>query len=121
MAYSMRSNAAAMVQVHRDLEDAAALCGANWFQRTWRLVLPLISPGLVAGWMYVFIVSFRELTTTAMLYSSSSQILAIQLFDYYKQALLPEAAALGLMMILVLFVLSAVLRRLVKLDRFLLF
>jgi len=39
------------MQIHPELEESAAMSGANWFFRTFRhIVLPLLRPGLAAGW-----------------------------------------------------------------------
>ena len=37
------------------------MSGASWGMTFWRIVLPLLKPGLIAGWIYVVIVSVREL------------------------------------------------------------
>src|SRR6266480_1999141 len=59
--YGMRYNSASMLQIHKELEESAAMSGASWSMTFRRVVLPLLKPGLLAGWIYVMIVSIREL------------------------------------------------------------
>ena len=68
--YGMRYNSASMLQIHKELEESAAMSGASWGMTFRRVVLPLLKPGLLAGWIYVMIVSIRELSSSILLYSS---------------------------------------------------
>ena len=61
MPYGMRYASTSMFQIGRELEESAAMSGAGWFATFRRVVLPLLVPGLVAGWIYIVIVSVREL------------------------------------------------------------
>ena len=67
--YGMRYNSASMLQIHKELEESAAMSGASWGMTFRRIVLPLLKPGLLAGWIYVVIVSIRELSSSILLYS----------------------------------------------------
>src|SRR4029077_13481975 len=64
MPYGLRYNTTSMMQIHKELEESAAMCGASWTTSFRRIVLPLLKPGLLAGWIYVLIVSIRELSTS---------------------------------------------------------
>src|SRR5439155_528762 len=57
MPYGIRAASASMVQIHDDLEEAALACGSSWRQAFQRIILPLLMPGFVAGWIYVSTVS----------------------------------------------------------------
>ena len=70
MPYGMRYNSTSMLQIHKELEESAAMSGASWGLTFRRIVLPLLKPGLLAGWIYVMIVSIRELSSSILLYSS---------------------------------------------------
>ena len=60
--YGMRYNATSMLALHKELEESAAMSGAEWGMAFRRIILPLLKPGLVAGWIYIVIVSMRELS-----------------------------------------------------------
>ena len=64
---AMRINVACMAQVHSDLEEAAATCQSSWGKSFVKITLPLIRPGLVAAWIWVFVHSFREIPTAMIL------------------------------------------------------
>jgi iron(III) transport system permease protein len=105
MPYGMRYASTSMFQIARELEESAATSGAGWFQTFRRVLLPLLVPGIVAGWIYIFIVSVRELGATVVLYSPGKETLAIAIWEKYRDGLFPELAALGVLMILALVVL----------------
>ncbi|HET7089433.1 MAG TPA: iron ABC transporter permease [Anaerolineae bacterium] len=112
MPYGIRANSASMVQIHDELEEAASVAGSSWLQTFRRVTLPLLKPGLIAGWIYVVVVSFRELSSSILLYSSKSIVLSILIFDLWDGGQFPIVAALSVMMVLILVVLVAIAYRL---------
>jgi iron(III) transport system permease protein len=77
MPYGMRYSSTSMFQIGKELEESAMMSGAGWFQTFRRVVLPLLVPGFVAGWIYIFVVSFRELGSSVLLYSPGKEVLSI--------------------------------------------
>ena len=77
MPYGLRYNTTSMLQIHKELEESAAMSGASWATTFRRIILPLLKPGLLAGWIYVMIVSIRELSTSILLYSPDTQVISI--------------------------------------------
>lgn len=110
--YGIRSITAGLSQIHKELEEAAQVSGAGWWHTFSRVVVPLIRPSIVGAWIYIFIVSIRELSSTILLYSSQSVTLAIRIFDLRDSGNYTSIAALSVMMITTLVVLVAVLQRL---------
>jgi iron(III) transport system permease protein len=104
MPYGMRFNSSAMLQLHKELEESAALSGADWLTSFRRVVLPLLKPGLLAGWIYIVIVSVRELSSSILLYSTGSQVISVVLWEQWQNGQYVQLAALGVMLIVVLFV-----------------
>jgi len=105
MPYGLRYNTTSMLQIHRELEESAAMCGASWTTTFRRIVLPLLKPGLVAGWIYVMIVSIRELSTSILLYSPDTRVVSIVIWELWQNGQYVELSALGVLFILSLFVL----------------
>jgi iron(III) transport system permease protein len=99
MPYGMRYAATSMFQIGRELEESAMMSGAGWLQSFRRVMLPLLVPGLVAGWIYIFVVSFRELGSSLLLYSPGREVLSIAIWEQWSNGQLPELAALGVMLI----------------------
>lgn len=106
--YGMRAASGSIIQVHRELEEAAAASGASWWQTFKRVTLPLLRPGFVAGWIYIFIVSFREFSTSILLATGDSRVLSILLFTMFEQGQVTVVAAIGVVMILTLLTIVAV-------------
>lgn len=101
--YGMRYNATSMVQIHKELEESAAMSGASWLMTFRRVVLPLLKPGLVAGWIYIIVVSVRELSSSILLYSPGNEVISIMIWEFWQNGQYVELSAFGVMMITALF------------------
>ncbi|MEA2809741.1 MAG: iron(III) transport system permease protein, partial [Rhodospirillaceae bacterium] len=101
--YGMRYNSASMLQIHKELEESAAMSGASWGLTFRRVVLPLLKPGLLAGWIYVMIVSIRELSSSILLYSPGTEVVSIMIWELWQNGQYVELSALGVMLIVALF------------------
>jgi iron(III) transport system permease protein len=74
--YGMRFAAAGLAQVHRELEEAAEVAGAGTAQTFRRILLPLLAPALVSGWLYIFVLSVRELGASVFLVGPGTHVLS---------------------------------------------
>src|SRR2546422_348678 len=108
MPYGLRYNTTSMLQIHKELEESAAMSGASWTTTFRRIILPLLKPGLVAGWIYIVIVSIRELSSSILLYSPGTEVLSIVIWELWENGQYVELSALGVLFILGLFVLVLV-------------
>jgi iron(III) transport system permease protein len=99
---AMRINVACMAQVHSDLEEAAATCQSSWARSFMKITLPLIRPGLVAGWIWVFVHSFREIPTAMILAYPGTEPVGIVMFKYWEDSTYQRLAAFGMMLFVVL-------------------
>ena len=97
--YGMRSASGSILQIHSELEEAAAASGASWWETFKRVTLPLLRPGFAAGWIYICIVSFREYSTSVLLATGESRVLSILLFTMFEQGQVTVVAAIGVLMI----------------------
>jgi len=105
MPYGLRYNTTSMLQIHKELEESAAMSGASWTTTFRRIIIPLLKPGLVAGWIYIVIVSIRELSSSILLYSPGTEVVSIVIWELWENGQYVELSALGVMFILALFVL----------------
>jgi iron(III) transport system permease protein len=108
--YGVRACSASMLQIKKELEEASAASGAAWGHTFRRVILPLLAPGFVAGWIYVITHSFRELSTSIMLYRSGTEVIAIVLFELWDGGQYPALSALGIVMVAILVVISLIAR-----------
>jgi iron(III) transport system permease protein len=112
MPYGMRYATTSMYQISGELEESAKVSGANWWQSFRRVLLPLLVPGLVAGWIYIVTVSVRELSSSILLYSPGNEVLSILIFQQWENGQTNELAALGVIMVAALVLLVAIASRL---------
>ncbi|GAA3827471.1 ABC transporter permease [Streptomyces chiangmaiensis] len=110
--YGMRYSSSAMAQMSPELEESAAVSGASWFQTFRRVLLPLMSGGILAGWVYILVVSFRELSSTILLYSPGKEVLSVLIWEQFENGQFTTLAALGVCMVVLLVVLVSVAYRL---------
>ena len=97
--YGMRSASSSLVQVRRELEEAAEVSGATWITRFRCIVLPLLRPGLLAGGIYILIVSMRELSSSALLASPEAPVLAVLILEFQEAGNYAAVAALSVMLV----------------------
>ena len=81
------------------------MSGASWATSFRRIILPLLKPGLVAGWIYVVIVSIRELAASILLYSPGTEVVSIVIWELWENGQYVELSALGVLFIIALFIL----------------
>jgi iron(III) transport system permease protein len=82
--YSSRSGVSAMMQVGRELEEAAQVAGANAWRRFRRIIFPLTASGFVSGFLLTFITTMRELSLIILLVTPATQLLASQTMRYVE-------------------------------------
>lgn len=104
--YGMRACSASLVQIHRELEEAAQVSGASAGAQFRRIVLPLLKPGLLAGGVYIIIVSIRELGSSVLLWGPGAEVFSVILFDLWQTGLAQEVSALGVLLTVFLFALA---------------
>ena len=97
MPFGMRYVYAGVLQLHRELEEAAAVAGASTMTTMRRIVVPLLTPALAAGWLFIFLIANKELAIAVLLASPRSQVIAVAIFDQWVNGQGGELAAFGLL------------------------
>ena len=110
--YGITYATSAMYQISGELEESGRVCGAGWWTIFRSITLPLLMPGLIAGWTFIVLIAIRELGASLLLYSPGHEVLAIMIWEEWADGELVQLAALGVVMIVLLVVLVAVARRL---------
>jgi iron(III) transport system permease protein len=82
--YSSRSGVSAMMQVGRELEEAAQIAGATVWRRFRRIIFPLTSAGFVSGFLLTFITTMRSLSLIILLVTPETQVLSSQTMFYIE-------------------------------------
>lgn len=105
MAVALRFVSTSMLQIHSELEEAAAVAGGEWWRNFCRIYLPLLRPGLMAGWFWVMVHAYRELTIALMLARSSNRTAAVIIYDLWENGSFPQLSAFGVLIFGLLIVL----------------
>lgn len=107
VAFATRTTNAAVMQVNKELEEAGEVSGANRIRILWQITLPLIRPAFVAAWVWVAAHAVRAFSIPLLLSSRESRPLGVMLWQYWDvEGNQPAAAALGVMLIAVLTLVS---------------
>ncbi len=102
LSYVTRITNAALLQVGRELEESAQVCGARRFGTMWWVVAPLVRSSLVFGGLWTGLLVFREVSMPLMLAGPENQVLSVRIWAKWESGGLNEAAALGVVMVLVM-------------------
>jgi iron(III) transport system permease protein len=105
---TVKALSTSLMQIHRELEEAAWICGRGTFSTIRTIILPLARPGIVAAMTLLFILAVRELGSSLFLYSSDSMVMAVLLLDYYDGGNISITAAFSLVQMALLAVLVGV-------------
>ena len=85
--YGIRPLSSAFVQIHSHLEESSRVCGASPFYTLRRIVIPLLIPGIVSGWILMATMFLRELTLSVVLSRPGSEVLAVQILRFAEDGL----------------------------------
>jgi iron(III) transport system permease protein len=110
--YGMRFSSPALLQIGRELEEAASMSGAGWFRTFYRVVLPLMAASLTGAFLYIFLLSMKELSVALLLYTPGTQLMSVQIYNLWTQGEIPQLSAFGVVVTVVLMVLALAFRRL---------
>ena len=106
--FGLRFVSASMVQIHHELEEAGAVAGGGWWKNFRYIYLPLLRPGLMAGWFWVMVHAYRELTISLMLARSSNRTASVIIYDLWTNGSFQQLSAFGVIMFSILIVLVAI-------------
>ncbi|MDF1605481.1 iron ABC transporter permease [Nocardioides sp. YIM 152315] len=110
--FSSRAGISAMMQLGREPEEAAQVCGAGWWRRTTRVVMPIQKGSLAVGVVMPFISGIKELSVVIMLATSGTQLLTTLSVDLVEYGYTQLANAVVLVIAFVSFTMTYIAQRL---------
>jgi iron(III) transport system permease protein len=114
IAFGSRQMNSAIAQIHKELEEAALVSGAAWFQMMRRILVPLILPAMIGGWIWVSAHALRSFSLPLILHTPDNEVLSVRLWElWHDEGSLGQSSALGFLLILALGTLTVVGRWLV--------
>ena len=100
IAYGTRTTNSVMIQVHRELEEAGRVSGASAPKVLWKIVLPLIAAGVLNSWIWIGMLSYREVTMALTLYTRHNVVVSTVIWQFWGSGWIPQVSALGVILIL---------------------
>jgi len=116
VSFAMKSASASLEHVHYSLEEAARSCGATHLESLRDITLPLIRPGMIAGFFLIFLPAMRELTTSVLLYGPFTRPLGVAIYAINSEGNTVQASALATVAIAIIVAGNLALRYITK-DR----
>jgi len=104
--YGQRNVSAILMAVSEELDQSSRMAGATWLTTLRRITIPLLKPGIFAGWVLLFIIFLRELPISIILYTAGTETLSVGI--YYLQEFENEALTCTLSVIQTLLLLFCV-------------
>jgi iron(III) transport system permease protein len=100
--YGIRYTHSGLLQLHKELEEASYVSGASWLNSMRRIILPLITPSFLGGWIFVFLLSAKELSMSVLLVSPQTPVVSVAIFELWENSQVGELAAFGVIWTLIL-------------------
>jgi iron(III) transport system permease protein len=98
----VRAVQASIEQMDPGLEEAASSLGARWWQRFWRVRLPLVWPGALAGTLLAFVIALGEYVASVLVFVPSNRPISIAIASEMRDFRLGTAAAYGVILIFII-------------------
>jgi iron(III) transport system permease protein len=102
LSYGTRMTNASLIQIHRELEEAAAMAGASTLRTLRRILVPLMAPSLAYAWLWIALLTFRELTLAVLLTTRANITLPLVVWSLWQSGQIGRGAALTLLMLALL-------------------
>ena len=102
LAFATRAMNGSLLQVHKELEEAAFVAGLSNFRTAWRILLPLVRPAVMSVWIWTALLVYRELTVSVFLTVQDNITLPAVIWSYWYAGGINKASAVTLLMTLVL-------------------
>jgi len=111
LSYGSRAMNASLLQIHKELEEAAYVSGARPWRTLLRVFLPLMLPTFVGVWIWVVLHAVRIAGLPLILYEGPrNQVLSILIWNMWDQGYVPAVAAIGTLLMLSLLLLTLAVR-----------
>ena len=102
LAFATRALNSSLLQIHKELEEAAYTAGLSAVRTSWRILVPLLRPTILSVWIWSAILVYRELTVAVFLISHDNITLPAVIWSYWFSGATNLAAAVTLVMTAVL-------------------
>jgi iron(III) transport system permease protein len=102
LAFATRAINGSLLQIHKELEEAAFVAGLSNFRTAWKVLFPLLRPAMLSVWIWTALLVYRELTVAVFLGVHDNITLPAVIWSYWYGGGINKASAVTLLMTLVL-------------------
>jgi len=102
--YAFRNASGAIVNIHKELDEAAWVHGARWRHVFFKITLPILKPAVGGALFYIFIEAIRNVDVAVLLTAPGLEYGPVTLFEYFRVGQWAEAAAGGVIYLIILIV-----------------
>ena len=102
--YAFRNASGAIINIHKELDEAAWVHGAKWRHVFFKITLPILKPSVGGALFYIFIEAIRNVDVAVLLTSPGNEYGPVTLFEYFRLGQWGEAAAGGVIYLIILIV-----------------
>ncbi len=99
--YTVRGSHSSLLLVHRSMEEAAENVGASKLRVFWDITVPLVWKGILVGALFSFLTSIQEASATIFLTLGGWEMMPFGIFTFYIAGSQSQAAALGVILIVI--------------------
>jgi iron(III) transport system permease protein len=99
LSYGTRMTNNAMLQIHHELDEAAQVSGAGTGGVLRSVLVPLLAPSMLYAWIWIALLTYRELTLPVVLASHDNLPFSILVWSYVQSSSYGRASAAALMML----------------------
>jgi iron(III) transport system permease protein len=107
----LRNGESLVRSVSRELDESARMSGANWRAAMWRIVVPLVAPGMVSMWLLLFVTYIREVSSSMMLFTFGTETVSIALIQIMEYEPYGVSGAFGVLQTVLVLVCVAFIRQ----------
>ena len=94
LSYGTRVMNGALLQIHRELEEAASVAGAGMWQAFRAVMLPILTPAMMYAWLWIALLTYRELTLATLLAGEDNTTMAAVVWGLWQTGGMGRASAL---------------------------
>jgi iron(III) transport system permease protein len=102
LSYGTRMTNSGLIQIHSELEESALMSGGTAWDTFARISLPLIAPTLLYAWLWIALLTFRELALAVLLSTADNLTFPLVVWSLWLGGGLGQASALAVVMLLMM-------------------
>jgi len=102
LSYGTRMVNGGLIQISRELDESAGICGATTWGIVTSVLLPLVSRTMLYAWLWIALMTFREMTLAVFLTTYDNTTLPFIVWNKWVNGNQGQSAALSILMLLMM-------------------